>query len=403
MSDDPYYFYRFQPTSGASLYDIVISHQGLAANFCFTVQALSNVKLEIEDGPPPLPYSASVQGAWSGLTAGGNHTCSTFLYNPQYRITLSSPPGQPNATGELEAFAETSKDSPINVKILYNGGKRVADFEDRDVLAGVATYSYGPGSYTLVVSSFQAIHEASFDLVVRSSLPVQVAPIPSEGAGMYSRSMSGSWSEGLDGGSNAPMRNPTFKLDLTKPTGMKIRLQTPEGPLPIAISVYSANPDGSAHTQVFSTVPYSDLVCGVVTPMLHLELAAAGYLVIPSTFSSGLHTSFHLFVYADAPFELGEITATSPLDGSAPDLVTPYQSISSSGKREKHGSRTFERAFNTSAAEQLNSSLSGFTHLLQSMKAQNYDFLVHVILRDKKLRREREVGSEWVVDGAGDL
>ncbi|GAA5915726.1 hypothetical protein JCM5296_004368 [Sporobolomyces johnsonii] len=321
MSDDPYYFYRFQPTSGASLYDVVISHQGPAADFCFTVQALSNVKLAIEDGPSPLPYSASLQGAWSGLTAGGNHTCSTFLYNPQYRITLSSPPGRPNATGELEAFAETSKDSPINVKLLYNGGKRVADFEDRDVLAGAATYSYGrdschasevkTGSYTLIVSSFQPIHEASFDLVVRSSLPVQAAPIPSEGAGMFSRSVSGSWSEGLDGGSNDPLRNPTFKLDLTKPTGVKIRLQTPEGPLPIAISVYSANPDGSAHTQVFSTAPYSDLVCGVVTPMLRLELATAGYLVIPSTFSSGLHTSFQLFVYADAPVELGEITATS--------------------------------------------------------------------------------------------
>ncbi|CEQ42303.1 SPOSA6832_04107, partial [Sporobolomyces salmonicolor] len=114
-------------------------------------------------------------------------------------------------------------------------------------------------------------------------------------------------------------------------------------------------------------------------------------------------TAFHRQGHRHADALCTGFCSDSPLDGSAPDLVTPYQSISSSGKREKHGSRTFERAFNTSAAEQLNSSLSGFTHLLQSMKAQNYDFLVHVILRDKKLRREREVGSEWVVDGAGDL
>ncbi|GAA5965696.1 hypothetical protein JCM21900_001563 [Sporobolomyces salmonicolor] len=125
----------------------------------------------------------------------------------------------------------------------------------------------------------------------------------------------------------------------------------------------------------------------------------------PSFLSSSrlVVTAFHRQGHRHADALCTGFCSDSPLDGSAPDLVTPYQSLASSGKREKHGNRTFERAFNTSAAEQLNSSLSGFTHLLQSMKAQNYDFLVHVLLRDQKLRREREVGSEGVVEGAGDL
>lgn len=77
------------------------------------------------------------------------------------------------------------------------------------------------GSYTLVVSSFQPQHLADFSLSLASSIPLEVMPIPAEGAGMYTRQAKGAWEEGLDGGREKLLRNPRFGLQLTKPTSVK--------------------------------------------------------------------------------------------------------------------------------------------------------------------------------------
>lgn len=126
-------------------------------------------------------------------------------------------------------------------------------FENRDVLAGAASYSYGrqssrvsglkrsstvkalsrfqagltvvpafpAGTYTLVVSSFQPLHEDTFELSLHSSLPLQVTPIPPEGAGMYSRVVKGAWSDGFDADGEGPQENPTYKLEISRPTSIK--------------------------------------------------------------------------------------------------------------------------------------------------------------------------------------
>ncbi|GAA5995569.1 hypothetical protein JCM5350_001980 [Sporobolomyces pararoseus] len=317
MTDDLHSLHRIVNSSNTSAFDVVVSHEGPSRDFSFTLAVYSNDKVQIRDGDPALSYSASLRGAWSGQTAGGNHTRSTFLYNPQYRLTLSSLPKRETSTGELMLFARTSKDTPINVKLLASNGQRIGDFENRDVLAGTASYSYGsqsssvrglePGSYTLVVSSFQALHEDEFELLLRSSLPLQISTIPAEGAGMYSRSTKGAWSEGLDGGSQNLKQNPTFKLELSRPTTIKLRLQTPERPLPIAVQVFESSTGNLSRPAAISSEPYSDLVCGVVTSSIRLEPRPSGYLVIPSTFTPNTHTSFVLYVYADSPIRLTEL------------------------------------------------------------------------------------------------
>ncbi|GAA5870476.1 hypothetical protein JCM16303_002018 [Sporobolomyces ruberrimus] len=316
MIDDLYIFHRAQRSPESSAFDVVVSHEGPSSEFSFTLSVFSNDKIRIEEGAAPLPYTVSVQGSWSGSTAGGNHTRATFLYNPQYRITLSPQSNRPSATGDLELHAQTSKDSPINAKLVVSGGKRVGDFENRDVLAGAASYSYGrqssrvsglkPGTYTLVVSSFQPLHEDTFELSLHSSLPLQVTPIPPEGAGMYSRVVKGAWSDGFDADGEGPQENPTYKLEISRPTSIKFRLQTPERPLPVAVQVFSAS-TYSSHKPVMTSEPYSDLVCGAVTPLVKLEPSASGYLVIPSTFTPHTRASFVLFAYADLPIDLTKI------------------------------------------------------------------------------------------------
>ncbi|GAA5961222.1 hypothetical protein JCM3765_002873 [Sporobolomyces pararoseus] len=95
-------------------------------------------------------------------------------------------------------------------------------------------------------------------------------------------------------------------------------------------------------------------------------------------------TGFHQQCHSASDEICKQFCNSAPLDGSAPDLVTPFVSSTSTTGSTRSNLRLFERAFNTSAAEQLNSSLRGFTHLLQGMKAENFDFLLNCILLDKK-------------------
>lgn len=77
------------------------------------------------------------------------------------------------------------------------------------------------GRYTLVVSSFQPGHLASFKVAVRSSLPVEIAAIPPEGAGMFSRRVDGAWVPGQAGGKSQPLENPRFRLRLAGTASVK--------------------------------------------------------------------------------------------------------------------------------------------------------------------------------------
>jgi len=88
-----------------------------------------------------------------------------------------------------------------------------------------------------VVSAFAPEQMGEFEVTVRSSLPLEVGPIPTEGAGMYSRRAKGAWSAGLDGGSGDVLANPRFLLTLIQPTSLRS--------VPPATSSQSASFDGS--------------------------------------------------------------------------------------------------------------------------------------------------------------
>jgi hypothetical protein len=62
----------------------------------------------------------------------------------------------------------------------------------------------------------------------------------------------------------------------------------------------------------------------------------------------------------------------SPMDGSQPDLVIPIQG--------NDGIIHLHCAFNTEAAEHLNSWFVGYSGILSHMWAENHDFLVQVML-----------------------
>ncbi|GAA5917586.1 hypothetical protein JCM8208_000865 [Rhodotorula glutinis] len=100
-------------------------------------------------------------------------------------------------------------------------------------------------------------------------------------------------------------------------------------------------------------------------------------------------TAFHKRIHPAADAFCDEFCSPTPLDGQAQDLVVPFRPATRGGKFRSGSSRTFERAFNTSAAEQLNSTIARFSQLLATLRADNFDFLVHVILRHRREKVER--------------
>lgn len=109
-----------------------------------------------------------------------------------------------------------AKDMAWNVKLLWGSGERVDECVldsriDADlrrlsndiVVVASGAYSYGmaycdvsdvdPGTYTVIVSSYEPDTTGPFSLCVESSLPISLSPIPAEGAGMFSRTVSGKW------------------------------------------------------------------------------------------------------------------------------------------------------------------------------------------------------------------
>ncbi|GAA6024836.1 hypothetical protein JCM10207_000631 [Rhodosporidiobolus poonsookiae] len=114
-------------------------------------------------------------------------------------------------------------------------------------------------------------------------------------------------------------------------------------------------------------------------------------------------TAFHRRAHPASDRMCRALCDPAPLDGRAEDLVVPFRLAGKKCRRGREkpagrgeGGRTFERAFNTSAAEQLNSSLSRYAPLLSTLRADNFEFVVQVVLRH---RRERMAGGRR--DGGG--
>lgn len=71
------------------------------------------------------------------------------------------------------------------------------------IVVSSGAYSYGmaycdtndldAGTYTVLVSSYERDDTGPFSLGVESSSPISLSPISQEGAGMYSRTVSGKW------------------------------------------------------------------------------------------------------------------------------------------------------------------------------------------------------------------
>ncbi|CAE6350565.1 unnamed protein product, partial [Rhizoctonia solani] len=175
-----------------------------------------------------------VKGNFTSKSAGGNASFPTFMNNPQYRVHIGD-----GATGGtrgrvlVKLTAEGARILPLNMKLVWSGGKRVSDVVAGDVVIDSGAYNFGlacaegevqPGDYTLVVSSFRAGQQGEYALRVECDANVEVSLLPPEGAGMFHKTVKGAWdaASAVGGPSSGKYEsNPTFEIVISAPSQVR--------------------------------------------------------------------------------------------------------------------------------------------------------------------------------------
>lgn len=168
---------------------LVVSQSELPLDkYSFTLSLFSNEPLVVSQAAEPLAHNTTVHGAWTRRTAGGSAAYASYLFNPQYALNL------PSATRLSLVLGTDTPDLPVHVAVLYsNGGQRVTAVAGRDILGASSEYQRGrtfasivnidPGTYTIVVSTFEPGQTGRFSLRVSAAVPVTLKPIYADAAG----------------------------------------------------------------------------------------------------------------------------------------------------------------------------------------------------------------------------
>jgi calpain-7 len=177
-----------------------------------------------------------VSAAFSGKAAGGNHTFPTYMYNPQYKLTVPAP--RAGGKARVALTVQTARELPVNATVVWGKGERVFEYvlsnrrpecrrksklctdsqtaTSSRVPVHIATATrqrpktsrvrlpprsppspltvrHPAGTYTVVVSAFEPTHQGPFTLNIASSVKVTLEPIPQEGSGMFAKTIRGEW------------------------------------------------------------------------------------------------------------------------------------------------------------------------------------------------------------------
>ncbi|KAH9481424.1 Calpain-like protease palB/RIM13 [Psilocybe cubensis] len=298
---------------------ISASCDGDAREVGFTLTAYSNPGMDIKwlyNRKTP-PFAEKVDGSFTSKTCGGNYTYSTFMANPQYRLTVY-PARNPadNSKAKTILTLQTKRDIPVHIAVVWSQGRRVADLTSKDLVGTSGAYNYGQanlslnitaGEYTIVASAFEPHYTGPFSLKVYSSFPIDLKPIPQEGAGMYSKIVRGSWEgQTAAGGSSFGKysQNPIFELEIPSTARVIIRLQLlqPSTAVALNLAIYPGSKDGFATSferqkYLATSGPYDDAIAGVA--IQSATLAPGKYYVVPSTYNPGVELMFRMIVYSN--------------------------------------------------------------------------------------------------------
>lgn len=328
------------PLSGALT--ILVCYDGPFDDVCFSVSVFCGSGLTMNwderagvGGIGVKGHSMKVDGNFTIMNAGGNHTYPTYMLNPQWHLRILeqepirrsvSPaigPSSSRGLGTWQGSGASAKDKAavilsalgpremsLNLTAVWSSGERVVELAQREVVASSGAYTYGharafanlsSGDYTVILSAFEPqIHLGGFTVKVESSRKFELTPIPQEGAGMYTRVTKGEWDAHTAVGRPSHGRyhlNPVYELDIPSTTqfGARLHLTSGSQTASLNLSLFLATDPASFDHPIASSGPYSDAPAGVDIP--NRTLAAGKYCLVPSTWAAGFQAGFKLVVY----------------------------------------------------------------------------------------------------------
>lgn len=186
----------------------------------------------------------------------------------------------------------------------------MTELSEQNLIASSGAYTYGsarvmkdmtPGESTVIVSAFDTQYLGPFTLKVECAYPFDLVPIPHEGAGMYSKTIQGSWDKRSAGGSPSYptySQNPRYELVVPTITKCIIRLQLVQPSTTatrLNVAIYPAASSSAVQDPVASSGAYDDSLAGVVIPQTTLR--PGKYYVVPSMHKPGVEAEFRLICY----------------------------------------------------------------------------------------------------------
>ena len=291
----------------------------------YTLSVFSRYRMELSELRTRLPYCEAVTGSWTARTAGGNATLASFMSNPQYTLTVPAGPEEVQMQVVLES---ADRSIPVQVLLAYPGAGagsgRVTSLTEGDVVLSSGMYHHGlalcstshpgststvlrPGTYTLIASTFEAGMQGDFHLRVEATRPVQLKPIPAEGAGMFHRRLHSVWRRGSTArGSPANPKyfdNPSWRFSLDRPglSGLVARIKvevarSTDNVRPyINLALFAEHGDGEQLREVASSGGYTDVACGAAIE--HVKLQPGCYRLVASTYQPETEAEFVVDVY----------------------------------------------------------------------------------------------------------
>jgi calpain-7 len=307
---------RFKPSSSRNAdvaersFTVVASRRtSQAVETRYTLSVYSHHAVSLSQVRTHLAFRESLSGAWTSRTAGGNATLPTFMSNPQYTLTI---PGADEVQVNLTLECSDRR-VPVQLLLAYPGpasGGRVTSLTQGDVVLSSGMYHHGlalcntsnsgrnglrPGTYTLIASTFEAATTADFILSIESTHPVQLKAIPQEGAGMFHRRITASWTQSNAKGSRgnrAYFDNPSWRI-VVPPPAMAALVARIKANATDAVRPY-VNSALYDEKEVANSGAYTDLPCGAV---LDTMLKPGSYTLLASTYKPDVHAAFSIDLY----------------------------------------------------------------------------------------------------------
>ncbi|KAJ9615333.1 cysteine protease [Cladophialophora chaetospira] len=342
--DSPNTLLRLKAVANTTYTAVVVSQDLPQGKLNFSISTFANSPVLLTEARSEYPQKYALTSAWTRLNAGGNSDSPNHFSNPQYQFSLDAPQKialvlrvtEPVQSQKATVPDQISQDVSVKVLVVF-GGSRITRLRQRDILAHSGDYrrgstvmeaDLGPGSYTIICSTFEPNQVANFSLELHYSSSAKSQPLvqlPAEHAGrLHIQSTPAIFGNGIN-----RLLSPLTALRMSraafiarlvnlktnnadKARSSLFRMTLEQGQGPYKSVIWSSEADESAFSNISSTMRIDDVdlrpsMCAQATGRLWLvleRLPPQGESEDEGT-TLGREEALSIDIYTDERIELG--------------------------------------------------------------------------------------------------